>query len=62
MEKGARIIKVSILHEKGKLTVPKEIRILWDALDKKAKVIWYEKDGKIWVEKLEEVRFETRRV
>jgi len=44
-----KIIRVSVLSEQGRVTVPVEIRKRWN-ISKKAKIAWYDSEGKIYVE------------
>jgi bifunctional DNA-binding transcriptional regulator/antitoxin component of YhaV-PrlF toxin-antitoxin module len=45
-----KIIKVSVLNEQGRVTVPVEIRKRWNISKKKAKIAWYNSEDKIFVE------------
>ncbi|MEM7827028.1 MAG: hypothetical protein QXQ40_02295 [Candidatus Aenigmatarchaeota archaeon] len=45
-----KIIKVSVISEGGKVTIPMEIRKKWGIDNKKAKIAWYTSDEKIYVE------------
>lgn len=48
---ATKIIKVTSVSKSGKVTLPIEIRKIWNITNKKTKIIWYNSDdGKIYVE------------
>lgn len=45
-----KIIKVTNVSKQGKITIPVELRKRWNISSKNGKIVWYESDGKIYIE------------